>query len=721
MRVTVIAMDILGQSALIVAVTAFSLAVTALSRNLRNKLVLAYAFLCGVISLWAFTFFLEKVFGTGAFYKAHLTFNLLLAPVGLFFMRVLTRVEAVFTRWLHRISILYAVTVIGLEWSALGERPVVRNLAFFGPSLLVFLCAYLMFIDWSIRRGSVRRAKISTVGLTRRNWIYGGALFLLGAAAMDHVPILGDVVPSIGNILLCLYLFIISEAVIHQRLLNMSALLNRVLMLIFISTCLTLIYTLLVAWIENAPALFIFNTFLASFIILMLIDPIKKLTSIGVMRLFSRKYFKFEGMVEEAQLQLTGVLDAVGLSQLTLNFLESTLRCESATMFVLRSDGTKYRRIRGIRDETLVNREILASHPTIDFFTRMRRRGETPVLLDQYLENEIDRSTSQAQRQAYDLVLKGMQALNANIAIPFMDGPTVLGFAAVRATTPPEPWGNNWGVLSVIYPFFSQGARTLKNMDVYVRLREKERLAALGEMAAGLAHEIRNPLGAIKGAAQYLEHESEGPQGDFLRVIVEEVNRLNKVVTQFLDYSKPLSSQLVEYDLRTILERTHALFQSAQVVAGRPAAPGATWPRIELVAPDGGFAKLPHVQCDAEQIKQVLVNLVQNAVRSLTESPPDGGGVIRIGATLEHRLRDGAPEVVLFVEDNGKGIPRENIDKIFIPFFTTSPSGTGLGLPICSRIIESHGGTIDVVSEEAKFTRFSVRLPVSLLKRGSNE
>lgn len=706
-------MDILGQSALIVAFTAFSLAVTALSRNLRNKLVIAYALLCGVVSAWAFFFFLEKVFGTGTFYKAHLVFNLALAPVGIFFTRVLTRVDSLFLRWLYRASIAYTVAVIGLVFSALAEAPVVQGLAYFGPSFLILVCLYLMVLDWRLKGTAARKARISTVGLTRRNWIYAGALLLLFSAAMDHVPWLGDVIPSVGNILLCLYLFVISEAVIHQRLLNVSALFNRMIVLVFISFGLTLIYTFLVAWIENSPALFVLNSFLASFIILVLIDPIKKLTNIGVMRVFSRKSLKLEALVEEHQLQLTGILDTMGLAQLTLQFVDGTIGGEWATVFVLRSDGTKYRRIRGQRDDALANREILASHPVVEFFNRMRRRGETPVLLDQYLINEIDRTTSQTQRDSYDLVLKGMLGLNSNIVIPFMDGVTVLGFVAIRALAPPEPWGNNWGFLTVIYPFFAQAARTLKNMDIYVRLREKDRLATLGEMAAGLAHEIRNPLGAIKGAAQYLQPQAASPatgeQGPFLQVIVEEVNRLNKVVTQFLDYSKPLSSELVPYDIGTIIERTHALF-----VSMAKSSENAHYPRVELVAPADGFASLPKVRCSPEQLKQVLVNLVQNAVQSLLDVPPSAGGVVRFGVVSERRLRDGAPELIVFIEDNGKGIARENLDKIFIPFFTTSPGGTGLGLPICQRIVEAHGGRIDVSSDEGNLTRFSVHLPVSV-------
>jgi signal transduction histidine kinase len=129
--------------------------------------------------------------------------------------------------------------------------------------------------------------------------------------------------------------------------------------------------------------------------------------------------------------------------------------------------------------------------------------------------------------------------------------------------------------------------------------------------------------------------------------------------------------------------------------------------RIEL-----SQRQVTRVLCAPEQIKQVLVNLVQNSAQSLKQSPPAEGGVIRMGSYAERRSRDGALEAVLYVEDNGRGIPRDNIDKIFIPFFTTSPGGTGLGLPICSRIIEAHGGRIDVMSDEGKFTRFSVHLPI---------
>ncbi len=735
--------DILGQSALLVAVTAFALALTALSRNLRNKLVLNYAVLCCVISGWAFCFFLEKVFEIGTFYQLHLGFNLLLAPVSLYFLRVLTREYSKISQWIYFLSVGYVIIVSIIHWMLLGPTPFVERLAYFAPSFLVLECIHRVLKE--LIGSNASRVRTSTVGFGKRAWLYIGALFILFVAVMDHVPWLGIEIPSVGNILLCIYLFFMSEAIIHQRLLNISGLFNQSLIFVFICLCFTVVYVVLVFWIEDAPALFFLNSFLASFIILMLVDPIRKLTHLGLVKLLSPKYLKLEQIRKQTEKALTGVLDIGGLAKLSVQFLEKVLFYQSATVFVLHAEGARFKRVWGAQDSELLNPEILSRHPLVEFFKRMQKRGEIPVILDHYLENEIDQSTSQAQKQAYDLVLKGLWGLNANIAIPFLDGNTVLGFVVVKAVKPPEPWGNSWGVLSVIYPFFLQAARTLQNMDVYVQLREKDRLAALGEMAAGLAHEIRNPLGAIKGAAQYLESQSKDSPSPFLQVIVEEVNRLNKVVTQFLDYSRPFSNESVESDIGHILERTYALFQNQTAgafIAGERTAgtrvgsasdnvrcagdklgsKSDTIQRVvlELVEPPGGFTMLPKVRCSPEQLKQVLVNLIQNSFQAMDK--PEGK--ILIGARYE-KLSNPAllqdwpgtnptqlDEVVLFVEDNGRGIPPSQIEKVFIPFFTTTQGGTGLGLPICARIIEAHGGRIEVISEEGKMSRFLVHLPV---------
>jgi two-component system sensor histidine kinase HydH len=230
-------------------------------------------------------------------------------------------------------------------------------------------------------------------------------------------------------------------------------------------------------------------------------------------------------------------------------------------------------------------------------------------------------------------------------------------------------------------------------MEVFTRQREKERLAVVGEMAAGLAHEIRNPLGAIKGAAQFLDPSSDRPESRFLKIIIEEVDRLNREVTQFLDYSKPFSIEFSTVDLGKLTEQTVEML--------KPAIPESIQLEFEV------FSQAGLVRASAEQMHQVLINLIQNSQNALFGKED---GRIRVSVTVQNERH--VREAVIAVEDNGKGIKKEHMDKLFIPFFTTSPSGTGLGLSICHKIVEAHQGRIEVMSEEGKFTRFSVIIPL---------
>jgi signal transduction histidine kinase len=227
-------------------------------------------------------------------------------------------------------------------------------------------------------------------------------------------------------------------------------------------------------------------------------------------------------------------------------------------------------------------------------------------------------------------------------------------------------------------------------------MKERDRLAALGEMAAGLAHEIRNPLGAIKGAAQFLVPQGRGDDDEWLQVIVEEVDRLNGVVTQFLDYSRPLKSTPAPTDVNDVLERTAKL-----VRAELPAS-------VELVLDLG--ARLPRVQTDAEQLKQVLINLFRNAVQAMP-----GGGKIFVATSIPDeglRLLRPPDTVELRVRDTGPGIPEEHRENIFVPFFTTKEKGTGLGLAICQRLIRHHGGSISLLARPpGEGAEFVIRLP----------
>jgi signal transduction histidine kinase len=340
-------------------------------------------------------------------------------------------------------------------------------------------------------------------------------------------------------------------------------------------------------------------------------------------------------------------------------------------------------------------------HPLLSYCKRLHARGELPIVLDQLLEGELDRSASKSQREQLSVLLQSMRALGSNLLIPLIAdsdrSAQILGFVAMRVPGPPEPWGNNWGLLHVIYPYFQHVAQSMRNMEIYVRQREKERLAALGEMAAGLAHEIRNPLGAIKGAAQFLDPSGDRPESRFLNIIVEEVDRLNRVVTQFLDYSKPPNLDFKTIDMSKLAEKTIDTLRPSLASSGN-----GTAVRLEFT-PARGEALVMGV---SEQIQQVLLNLVMNSVKAL-HGRQDG----LIHVSVETEGQGQGREVSATVFDNGCGIKRDHLEKLFIPFFTTTPSGTGLGLSISHKIVEAHRGRIEVSSEEGRYARFSIVLP----------
>lgn len=691
-------MDFLGQTSLLAAVTSFALGFSTLARNVRNKLYIAFAALCTMIFFWALCFFLEKIWGEGGFYRLHILFNIWLAPAGLAFIRVLVRIHDTTSRRLLDLSVLLALSLsVALAFNWDQESPWLLQIMFFVPALIVVQIVQLMWIDRRLRLGLKRLPKLPTVGLSKRNLIYLGGLLVMSTSVMDHIPWLGRQIPGFGNITLTLYLFFISQAITQQRLLNFDALVSRTLVLIAVALTLTGVYSLLVAWIENSPGLFFLNSFIASFIILMLLDPLRAAVGYFTQRLLTQKHRRLQQTLREAQRRVAGIVEPGALFQALLVTVDQILLPRGAALFILRTDGTKYRRVRVLgemsEEEGPALREVLANHPLLTQCERLQKKGDLPILLDQILENEMDRSASRSQRENLSALLQGLKALQCNLLIPLFDSGQILGFVTLSVPAPPEPWGNNWSILPILYPFFEQAAQTLRNMEVYVRQREKERLATLGEMAAGLAHEIRNPLGAIKGAAQFLDPSTDRPESRFLKVIIEEVDRLNRVVTQFLDYSKPQTTDFKRVDISELAQKTIEHLRYSL--------------RPEVLLEFSRSTEVARAMVAPEQLQQVLINLIQNSYKAL-EARPEGGRVkVQIEVEGEGRTR----EVWLVVEDNGPGIRKEHLDKLFIPFFTTSPSGTGLGLSICQKIIEAHRGRIEVASQPGKFARFTVILP----------
>jgi len=222
-------------------------------------------------------------------------------------------------------------------------------------------------------------------------------------------------------------------------------------------------------------------------------------------------------------------------------------------------------------------------------------------------------------------------------------------------------------------------------------LRRADRLSALGELSAGMAHEIRNPLGSIKGAVEILkdDYTVDDARYEFIQILLKETDRLNRIVQEFLEFAKSKQPDFQQTDLNEALESVLTLTSQEARKAGISV-------RKQL---DPAIGKR---SLDAGMLKQAFLNLVLNALQAM----PEGGEL-----TVKSGIRNEMIEVM--IRDTGSGISEENRKKLFSPFFTTRKQGTGLGLAITYRIIEKHRGTIDVVSEPGQGATFTVKIPIA--------
>jgi signal transduction histidine kinase len=218
-----------------------------------------------------------------------------------------------------------------------------------------------------------------------------------------------------------------------------------------------------------------------------------------------------------------------------------------------------------------------------------------------------------------------------------------------------------------------------------------DRLATIGELAAGAAHEIRNPLTTIRSSLQYLEAKSEDePTRKLLGAALQETSRINDIVSALLAFSRPSDVVKELHDLRDTLAESLDLVTyqaSSRKVEIRRNFPGDPLP----------------VRGDRSQLKQMFLNLFLNAIQAMPS-----GGMLSVGA-----IRKDGPKAVVSVVDTGEGIPENNLDRIFDPFFTTKKSGTGLGLSICYNIVKTHLGDIEVKSKVGQGTAILVSLPLA--------
>lgn len=681
-------MNVQGQSALIAALLLLGFAINVVSSERRVENRAAFTTLVVAFFFYNLAWFLESVTSNTFWQRA-----LLIAGVGvaeacvLFFGRVTTgAIRTPVLALVHGCSVA-ALVVAFTEWAT---TPVVEVLV-----ALFALGTYAGCI-WRLYR-RYRRAETKVESTRLGYLVFGGALSVL-FSGLDLLPV---TVPSLGHLWTAVYMYFWMQVIQRSRLLDLKELLGRGLALLILSIIISGIYIALLVWVGpdlETLGLFFFNAAAASVVLFFVFEPLKRMVDVWVGRLLYHERYVLQAEIRALRRELANVIDGAELARRVLDRLRASRRVTHASVFFLESGGRDYalpdpEAHVGALAATRLN--VVHDRAFLDTLTRER------LLTAEQVERELwdlgDTADDSPERARVAAVRKTMERISAGVSFALLSENRLVGVLNVRDERTREAFSTY--ELGLFADLGAQMAIALENSELVQRLKERDRLSAVGEMATGMAHEIRNPLGAIKSAAQLLQPaEVDAESREFLDVIVEEADRLDHVLRQFLDFARPYQGELEPMQIKRVVERV-AMLMRAEEHAGP----------VEVVVELE--ADLPSVVGDADQLHQVCLNLARNACQAMERT----GGVLTLGARTVVEAWPGRPgqsrtRVEVWVSDTGPGIPEAVRANLFIPFFTTKRKGTGLGLPISQRLLQHHGSEITVETEAGAGTRMSFRL-----------
>ncbi|MBK6692346.1 MAG: GAF domain-containing protein [Myxococcales bacterium] len=644
--------------------------------------------------------------------------------IGIFQATIWVRATAVTTIFLPQFTVhLFQSIVPAAEGAGTTSRfmtPLAKSAAFAGIPMLVLVLSpyhekpfalglvytYVVGFLWAALIDMWRRGKKSPSRAVRDRVRF---LFWVGALATtftlgDFLSFLGVRLPPIGAVLSTVFIFVLAESMARPRLADLYEMAGRLLVATVLAFALAGVFWIFVTVVGGFNTMYL-NAVLAALVFLMLFDPIRHEVEKRTHQFFFRERFALETSVAELRRRLAHVLEIDEMVQTILVGIESSRRVTSCAIYLRDQEANGYDLLGSVGSAPPRRIETLSARPLLD-----RLHAVPSVSLE-----ELEREPKDADAPVLTAAAATLGELKRSVVLAVRaDSDEVIGLICVAdervrdAFTPEE--------VSLLETLASQIAVAVTNSRLYSRMKERDRLAALGAMAAGLAHEVKNPLGAIKGAAQLLEGSPSGDpaSSEFVGIILEEVDRLNRVVGSFLTYARPHAGNPVPLDVNAAVRRT------VQILSSQKAAEKGDDIEIKLELAEG----LPRVKIDPEQLRQVLMNLVQNAMQAM-----DGEGRVTLSTAVRRRPRatwgtglesermvGSRPEdevVEVAVRDTGPGISQTIMKNLFVPFFTTKAQGTGLGLAISQSIIRSAGGSIDAQSHSGAGTTFLVALPVA--------
>ena len=603
---------------------------------------------------------------------------------------------------LPKIAFALGVPMLAVSISPFQSAPAaLRALAFGGVYFYVIgLLAVALTSLW--RRGE---KSTSRAVRDRIRFLAGVGALAMGFTLTDFVAFLGVNLPPIGAVLAVVFLFVLAESLTRPRLADLYELSGRLLTSTALAFALAGIFYGFITYIGRFGAMYL-NAVLAAIVFLVLFEPLEHELETRINRFFFRERYFLESSVAELRRRLAHTLETEEMFHVVIDGLERSRRVTTCAIYMRDQDGDGFDLVGSVGATPISRLESLAMRPLLE------KLGASMSLEE--LATEVAATPEGNEAMAPLLVAaETLGPLKSSIILALRgDNEELVGLLCVAdervkdAFTPEE--------IASLETVSAQMGVAIANSHIYNRMKERDRLAALGSMAAGLAHEVKNPLGAIKGAAQLLEEVAQFDDPttkEFLGIILEETDRLNRVVGSFLDYARPHAGNPVPLDINGAVRRSVQILSSQKT--------DDVDIRLELSDP------LPRASIDPEKLRQVLMNLVQNAAQAMNgvgkvtittlakKAPRGAWGSPPSGQSGRLPLEEVTEVVEISVSDTGPGISQKVLKNLFVPFFTTKEQGTGLGLAISQSIVQNAGGAIQVQSQPGAGSKFTITLPVS--------
>jgi len=558
------------------------------------------------------------------------------------------------------------------------------------PALLIFFSSCVIWGLFELFK-EYRRSTSS-----RRNQMsysfWGGLIGFLGGAANflyvsdREIPILNP----FSNYGVCLYLMITAWAIAKHRLMDITVFVKRT---IIYSILYSLVVGIFVFWVVLLGQLTIYGkvdnkvlwmSIIALFIITFSIRPLDSMLTELTDKFLFRKKYDYKKTLRKASEGMARIRNFTKLLNLIVRLIVNSVRVSHAAIFLRNEkDGSfAVKASYGRKKKAVGSLELKKGAPLI-----LRLNKERNILVTEELDEQIKPE---------------MEKIDAAICVPsFNENAELAGFFVLGNKLSGEMYTQE--DIDVFATLSNQAAIAIDNAqaweelkDTKDRLHQSEKLASVGRLAGGIAHEIKNPLASIKTFVEFLPEEYKDPvfREKFYRIVGSEVDRINTIVEQLVDFSHPKAPKLEETDICQLIENVLILLENDLI-------------KNKVTVKEDYTQGRGLIFVDKNQLEQVFLNLFINSIQAMNSLKNKESNELKIMTYTDKT------NFIIEISDTGCGIPAGQLSSIFDPFFTTKEKGSGLGLSIVHGIIKSHGGAIDVKSNVDKGAVFTIKLPLN--------